>query len=522
MTESPFVALPGSSRSILAEVEEIGPVDPAERIGVTLVLRRRAELPTELVHGPNTVSRQELADSYGAAPADVDLVGGVLNLAGIEVTEVSAGSRRISTAGPASAYADLFGTTLRKVRGTAVPGSPAAEFRARSGELRVPVAIDGVLIAVLGMDSRPQARTQYRQHKAKTAPTTTYDPPTLATVYGFPANTDGAGHSVGVIEFGGGFAQSDLDAYFQGLGIATPTVQAVSVDGARNTPGQDPNGADGEVLLDIEVLGALAPKATQNVYFGPNTDQGFVDTVSAAVHATPTPTVISISWGQSEDQWTAQGRAALDTVFADAAALGITVTVAAGDNGSADGQQDGKSHVDFPASSPHVLACGGTTLHASTTGTITSETVWNDGANGGATGGGVSDAYPVPAWQANAGVPARSGGGAGRGVPDVAGDADPATGYNVRVDGKPMVVGGTSAVAPLWAALICRLSQSVGRPLGLVQTAFYAASSAGKATTGFRDITTGNNGAYKAGPGWDACTGLGTPEGTALVEVLKA
>jgi kumamolisin len=232
--------------------------------------------------------------------------------------------------------------------------------------------------------------------------------------------------------------------------------------------------------------------------------------------------VISISWGQSEDQWTAQGRAALDAAFADAAALGITITVAAGDNGSADGETDGKAHVDFPASSPHVLACGGTTLHASTAGAISSETVWNDGSGGGATGGGVSDAYPVPAWQTYAGVPARSGGGTGRGVPDVAGDADPETGYNVRVDGKAMVIGGTSAVAPLWAALICRLSQSVGRPLGLVQTALYASAAAGKATTGFRDITSGTNGAYKAGPGWDACTGLGTPEGAALVEVLKA
>ncbi|HEX3785802.1 MAG TPA: S53 family peptidase [Pseudonocardiaceae bacterium] len=522
MTETPFVALAGSSRATLADVEDIGSVDPAERIGVTLVLRRRAELPTELVEGSQTLSQSEFAEAYGADPADVDLVVGVLNVAGIEVADISVGSRRISTTGPVSAFGDLFGATLRNVRGAAVPGGAAVEFRARSGELRVPVALDGVLVAVLGMDSRPQARAQYRTHKAKTAAATSYDPPTLATVYGFPANTDGTGHSVGIIELGGGFAQTDLDAYFQGLGIATPTVQAVSVDGAQNVAGQDPNGADGEVLLDIEVLGSLAPKATQSVYFGPNTDQGFIDAVSTAVHATPTPTAISISWGQSEDQWTAQSRTALDSAFADAAALGITVTVAAGDGGSADGQQDGNAHVDFPASSPHVLACGGTSLHASTTGTITSETVWNDGSSGGATGGGVSDTFPAPSWQATAGVPARSGGGTGRGVPDVAGDADPETGYNIRVDGNAVVIGGTSAVAPLWAALICRLSQSVGRPLGLVQTALYASSAAGKATTGFRDITSGNNGAYAAGPGWDACTGLGTPEGNALVQVLKS
>ena len=507
--------MPGSYRPGLTGVEEIGPVAADERFGVTLILRRRAELPVELVTGPETVSRQELAVSYGADPADVELVVGALNVAGIEVTEADVGSRRIAASGTYSALAEVFGAQLTNV------ARDGAAYRARTGELRLPVALDGVVTAVLGLDNRPQARAYFRRHK-QPAQSTSYDPPTLGTVYGFPANTDGAGHTVGVIELGGGFGQPDLQAYFSALKIPTPTVNAVGVDGAKNVEGQDPNGADGEVLLDIEVLGALAPRAVQNVYFGPNTDQGFVDAISTAVHANPTPTAISISWGQSEDQWTQQGRTAMDQAFADAAALGITVTVAAGDNGSQDAQQDGKQHVDCPASSPHVLACGGTTLHASTSGAITAETVWNDGSNGGATGGGVSDTFPMPSWQSSAGVPHRSGGGTGRGVPDVAGDADPQTGYKIRVDGSEMVIGGTSAVAPLWAALACRLSQAVGRKLGLMQTALYASAKAGKATTGFRDITSGNNGAYKAGAGWDACTGLGTPEGAALVEVLKA
>ncbi len=506
--------MPGSYRPAVTGVEEIGPVAADARFGVTLILRRRAELPAELVTGPETITQQQLADSYGADPADVELVTGALNVAGIEITQVDVGSRRICANGTAAALAEVFGANLTCVR------SDGDEFRARSGELRLPVALDGVVTAVLGLDTRPQARAYFRKHM-QPAQSTSYDPPTLGTVYGFPANTDGSGHTVAVIELGGGFAQSDLQAYFSGLKIATPTVKAIGVDGANNVPGQDPNGADGEVLLDIEVIGSLAPKAVQNVYFGPNTDQGFVDAISSAVHANPTPTAISISWGQSEDQWTQQGRTAMDQAFADAAALGITVTVAAGDNGSPDGQTDGKQHVDFPASSPHVLACGGTTLHATASGTISSETVWNDGSNGGATGGGVSDTFPMPSWQSSAGVPTRSGGGTGRGVPDVAGNADPQTGYNIRVDGNTMVIGGTSAVAPLWAALACRLSQAVGKPLGLMQTALYKAAKAGKATTGFHDITGGNNGAYKAGAGWDACTGLGTPQGTALVEVLK-
>jgi kumamolisin len=254
------------------------------------------------------------------------------------------------------------------------------------------------------------------------------------------------------------------------------------------------------------------------VYFAPNTDQGFVDAVTTAVHASPTPTVVSISWGQSEDSWTAQARTALDQAFADAAALGVTVTVAAGDNGSADRATDGQPHADFPASSPNALACGGTSMQLSDGG-VAAETVWNDAS--GATGGGVSDTFSLPSWQAAAGVPGRSGTGqSGRGVPDVAGNADPATGYQVFVDGKAQVVGGTSAVAPLWAALICRLAQATGKSFGLLQPLLYAGVSAGAAAAGFRDITQGNNGAYQAGPGWDACTGLGVPDGTTLVTLL--
>lgn len=325
-----------------------------------------------------------------------------------------------------------------------------------------------------------------------------------------------------ILELGGGFGQSDLDAYFAGLGLATPAISAVGIDGASNQPGQDPQGADGEVLLDIEVVGALAPKATILVYFAPNTDAGFLDALVGASHATPAPCAISISWGQSEDAWTAQARTALDQALADAAALGITVTAAAGDRGSADGASDGKNHADFPASSPHALACGGTRLEADpATGSIASETVWNDGPDS-ATGGGYSDVFPVPAWQ-NA-LPAHASHRkpkpphtpAGRGVPDVSAVADPQTGYTVRVDGSDMVIGGTSAVAPLWAALIARLAQATNRRFGLAQPLLYAQ------TAGFRDITTGNNGAYQAAPGWDPCTGLGTPEGTALLAAITS
>jgi kumamolisin len=285
------------------------------------------------------------------------------------------------------------------------------------------------------------------------------------------------------------------------------------------------------------------------VYFAPNNgDQGFVDAISDAAQASPAPIAISISWGQSEDSWTAQGLSAMNQAMSDAAALGITVCAAAGDNGSTDGVTDGQQHVDFPASSPYALGCGGTKLLADpSTGAVSSEVVWNELASSeGAGGGGVSDQFALPSWQAGAGVPARAGGSSsggsspggsssggsssgggsgsgagGRGVPDVAGNADPTTGYNIYSGGQAQVVGGTSAVAPLWSALVARLAQATGKRFGLLQPLLYAGVTPGADVPGLRDITSGNNGAYSAGPGWDACTGLGVPDGTALLTRLQ-
>jgi kumamolisin len=521
MTAGSFVPLAGSERSALTHVDDLGPVSESERIEVTVILRRRAELPVGLVEGPRTISLAELAGSYGADPPDVERVSEVLTGFGLEITETHPASRRLKVAGTASQLAEVFGVTLRHANSPG-PGGGQVEHRYREGALHVPAALDGIVIAVLGLDNRPQVRAHIRA-AAAAAQTTSYTPPQIAQAYQFPAGTDGSGQTIAILEFGGGFATSDLQTYFSGLSLSVPSVTAASVDGGANAPGSDPSGADGEVLLDIEVAGSTAPGAAQVVYFAPNTDQGFIDAISAAAHATPTPIVISISWGGPEESWSQQSRTSLDQAMSDAAALGITVTVAAGDNGSADGENDGKNHCDYPASSPYALACGGTRLEAdASSGAISSETVWNDGSGGGATGGGVSTLYPVPSWQASAGVPAASVSTGGRGVPDVAGDADPQTGYQVLVDGKQNVYGGTSAVAPLWAALIARLAQSTGKKFGLIQPLLYSGVAAGQDVAGFHDITSGSNGAYSAGPGWDACTGLGSPSATDLLNRLKS
>jgi kumamolisin len=536
-----LVELPGSARSRLEAATPAGQLDTSEQAVLTLVLRRRAEIPAEIVEGPTVLTHDQLAERYGADPADVDLVRQTLGALGLEVTEVHASTRRVKVAGTIGALSSAFGVTLQQVSSPDPKTGEDVTHRYREGPLFVPAALDGVVLAVLGLDTRPQARPHFRHRGVApeaAAQGSTYPPNQVAGIYKFPAGTTGAGQTVAVIELGGGFSTSDLDSYFGGLGIAVPSISAVSVDGASNAPGSDPNGADVEVALDIDVIGAAAPGAKQIVYFAPNNgDQGFVDAISAAASATPAPIAISISWGQSEDSWTAQGRTAMDAAIADAAAMGITVCVASGDNGSGDAISDGKPHVDFPASSPHALACGGTKLMANpSSGVISSEVVWNEtAANEGAGGGGVSDVFAVPSFQASAGVPARAAGGGthhpgsgssaaagGRGVPDVAGNADPVTGYQIFSGGQAQVVGGTSAVAPLWAALVSRLAEATGQRFGLIQTLLYAGVSPGTAVSGFRDITSGNNGAYTAGPGWDACSGLGSPDGTALLNRLKS
>jgi kumamolisin len=378
--------------------------------------------------------------------------------------------------------------------------------------------LGAVVEAVLGLDNRPQAQAQFRLRAPQAAAAVDYTPIQLSALYAYPQAT-GQGQCVGIVELGGGFAQSDLQTYFASLGVATPTVTAVSVDGGKNSPTGDANGPDGEVLLDIEVVGAIAPQATVAVYFAPNTDAGFLDAVTSAIHdTTHKPSVISISWGSAESNWTDQSMTAMDEAFQEAATLGVTICVAAGDNGSGDGVTDGTDHVDFPASSPHALACGGTSVQADSS-RITREVVWNDGAQGGAGGGGVSSFFALPTWQSGLKTTSESGATAvltKRGVPDVSGDADPATGYAVLIDGTNTVIGGTSAVAPLWSGLLARINQLAGKPVGFPHPVLYQNPGA------FRDITQGNNGDFYASAGWDACTGLGSPNGQAIAKLFTS
>jgi kumamolisin len=500
---------------------------PAEKaatgqLTVSVVVRRKNELKAANRLGKERVTRAEYTRKYAADKADLKQIHAFAKEFGLTVEKGTPKPERrtVLLTGSAAAMQKAFGVELKK----ATVGG--ATYRVREGGIHLPASLSKIVVAVLGLDNRPQAKPHFRVAKSSApesgieplaaATNISYTPVQVGELYQFPTGASAAGQTVGIIELGGGFRATDIAAYFKTLGQKTPTVIAVLVDKGKNAP-SNANSSDGEVMLDIEVAAAVAPGAKIVVYFTPNTDRGFVDAISTAVHDTANkPCVISISWGGPESTWTAQSMTALDAACQSAAALGITVTVAAGDDGSSDGLKDGKNHVDFPASSPHVLACGGTKLIGSGS-TITSEVVWNEtAANEGAGGGGVSTFFPLPTWQARSGVP-KAGTFAGRGVPDVAGDADPTTGYMVRVDGSTMAIGGTSAVAPLWAGLIALNNAQNKTTAGFLQPTIYTA----KAKSAFHDITSGNNGAFSAGLGWDACTGLGSPVGTALIALLN-
>ncbi len=512
----PRVALPDSERSPLEGSQAVGPVDPDERIKVSVYLRAPAgsDLATDMneraVRQQKPLSREEYANKYSASAEDIAQIEQFAREHHLDIEETSAARRVVVLSGTVNAIGAAFGVQLQQhvYQGTT--------YRARTGVLSVPAELASLITGVFGIDNRPQARPHI-QPRANKPQTISYTPPQLAQIYDFPQNSDGSGQTVGIIELGGGYRADDLTKYFGELGIAVPEVVSVSVDGGQNAP-STPDSDDGEVCLDIEVIGGVAPGAKIVVYFAPNSDAGFLDAITTAIHDTVNaPSVISISWGQAEARWTKQAIQNMDQAFQAAAALGVTVCAAAGDRGSGDGVQGGRAHVDFPASDPYVLGCGGTSLQSSN-GKITSEEVWNDDPNSSATGGGVSDRFGLPDWQTTAGVPrsVNPRGHIGRGVPDVAGDADPNTGYVVLVDGQSLVFGGTSAVAPLWAGLIARANQLLGRHVGYLNPTFYRL---GHQSPAFHNITLGNNGAYSAGTGWNACTGFGSPDG---VQVLAA
>jgi len=376
------------------------------------------------------------------------------------------------------------------------------KYHATTTPIKIPVAWKDKVHNILGLDTH----FQFIKNKNKNKDiTTTFYPTKLAELYNFPTNLDGTNQKIGIIELGGGYNISDINTYFMQLGIPTPPkITSVSVDGATNSPGDD---ADYEVVLDTEIIAAIVPGANIYVYFAPNSYQGFYNAINTAINQECS--IVSISWGAPEPYWSTSALSSYNNLFQIASTKNITILAAAGDNGSSDGA-DG-NNVDFPASSPYVLACGGTTLVVSDDITmITQETVWNNDSLLSATGGGISAVFDKLSYQNNVFFNLNGK----RGVPDVSGNADPNTGYNIYIRGETVVIGGTSAVSPLWSGLLGRINQSLDHSVGFLQPTLYNDSSVCK------DITQGNNGAFTASSGWDPCTGNGSPNGQALLNLL--
>ena len=510
MSNAKKTSLKGTEHTMLPGARAVRPSDPHQLIEISVILKHRKELP-KIENEVKTISHGEFAKTYGADPAQVDRIRQFAQDNNLQMLERGdeVMSRTVTLAGTAANMEKAFGVDLNEFE------HDNGSYRGYTGSIQIPEDLAGFVTGVFGLDDRPVAQPHFRYRNTNRVfgariSTISYTPAQVAKLYAFPQDANGAGQTIGLIELGGGYRPNDIRDYFQAQSLQVPTVKSISVNQASNRP-TTAQSADGEVMLDIEVAGSVAPGVSLAVYFAPNTARGFQDALSTAIHdQLNRPSVLSLSWGSAEVNWTAQSMENFDQVAQEAALLGITITVAAGDNGSSDGVNDGKNHVDFPASCPHVLAAGGTHLVAAN-GTIENETVWNDGAQGGATGGGYSAVFARPSYQASVAKQT------GRGLPDVAGNADPETGYNILVDGQQLVVGGTSAVAPLWAGLVVLLSQKLNRRLGFVNPTLYGIDE----SSGFRDITLGNNGAYSAAYGWDPVSGLGSPKGAQMLQVLQ-
>jgi kumamolisin len=579
MAEIPvgYRSIEGSERRPAPGARRVSAADPNEQLSFTIRLRRLASAPpmpdqnywtANPPGGRRFLTRDELVAQSSAAQADIDKVADFARSHGMQVVGTSAARRTVRISGTVAQANSAFAVDLGRYE------SPEENYRGREGPINLPNDVADVVQGVFGLDNRRMA------HRAGGVPSGAFPvtPPQVANLYNFPP-LKAAGQTIGILEFGGGFAQTDLNTFWNGLGAAVsgpaPVPQLVSVDGQSTTTYagslNNPNNSDLEVALDVQVAASVAQGANIVMFFAPFSDDGWIDAVTTAIYETPANnnspdlaagprlTALSISWGKSEDLWSSNAMSSVSEVFQDAAALGIAIFVASGDFGSNGQNNDGNAHVQYPSSDPWVTACGGTYI-ANTNQTPFTEGTWNDPS--GATTGGVSvptpanatfplpgtgfltsvagTGFPVPPWQNGlsflppGGLPTQL---TGRGVPDVAGNASAFSGYGITVYGSNKTIGGTSAVAPLYAALVAIIAAKVGWPLGYLNPILYAIYGTANQTS-LVDINDGvsnelNAGfvlpsgatavpcpAYLSTPGWDACTGLGRINGTALMDAL--
>jgi kumamolisin len=569
--------VPTGLSGVTEKANRITGVNPAETFSVSIRVRRRADAPPlpdqeywarTPVGQRHFLSREEFAARYGAAQEDLDRLASFLRGRGLTIVEMSIGRRTLVVSGTAERMSDAFAVQF------GVYKRDEETYRSHDGDAWLPEDIAEVVEAIYGLDNRTILHRCAGTTKPKGAKAVT--PPQIAELYNFPAG-QATGQTIGIFEMVGivyttggaqiplnfGFASSDVTTFLTNLGLkdTSPDIAIVSVDGMTNAPSGSATNVstrDIEVTLDIEVAASVAQGAKIAVYFAPNTVQGYIDALTTAIHDTANaPSVLSISYGAAENisSWTCALITTVSSVFQEAAQLGITVLVASGDDGTNVRVFDGGAHVSYPASDPWVIACGGT-YTANVKGSSFTQGTWSDPL--GAGGGGLSVCFvPPPSWQAKAKLPPSviTGNPQGRGVPDIAGNASPYSGYDLILYGESTtklkltapakgvlgVIGGTSAVAPLYAALIALINADLDEPVGYLNPTLYAlAETPGQKV--FADIDdgasnswhynapvppksppiTGTSPGYTSAPGWDACTGWGTVNGLELLSALLA
>ena len=523
--------------------------DLNEQLMISVYLRRDVhengmtlqEYADAIIAGTHPVlEHDEFVYQFGSIRDELVLVEEWAVANGLTVTESSEGSATIKLTGLAGQINNLFNIQLN----TVIDGDRT--YVTHSGDLTIPSDINSVVELVLGLDNslRFSSNSHLDTSDIPFDPNVTIGSPTpvdLSKAYKFPRSpgtnqVQGLGACVAIIELGGGYTTQNLTSTFSRIGLSNPTVVDVSVDGGTNSPAvYDIGGANGEVMLDIYCVGSVAPGAKQVIYFAPNSYQGFIDSIIAPINDTVNnPSVISVSWGTIDTNWTTPNRNAFENALAAAVAKGITVFVAAGDYGTKAISSSAYGTVQYPGTSPYVVSCGGTVITVNTDYTINTERAWGGVLdNGFAGGGGVSSIFSLPAWQSGRGYTTSTYTGttmslARRGIPDVSAMARGYTLYwydyttLTPTANRLSTFLGTSAVAPLLSGLMARLNSLSGRIIGFVNTDWYAAQS-----TAFNDITTGANtlstatSGYSATISWDACTGLGTPIGTELYKLYK-
>lgn len=514
-------------------------------IYINFYIRRKNPLELDLSQPVAPLSYDVWSDQYSAAPHDLNQVEIALEAYGLQIIKSDPAHRVIIAAGRPAQFEVLFQTSFHYA-----PHIDGNYYHyMEESNIVLPDEIKGLVVGILGHDTRQRHRrhntfsTQLeKQYKDSVTPSE------VAKAYNFPTTSLGEGQTIAILELGGGYQTKALQHYFSEMGIESiPNIRRFTVDGAQNNTSAP---ATEEIYLDIEIIASIARKADIQVWFTNEKlgIKGIVDGIQQIISHNSHNIgnlVISYSWGGPEISphgAPSYSLTPINEALKDAASMGVTICASAGDHGSNCGFQKMNGHppydpklayVESFASNPHALACGGTTLHLNDDSTIKSEVVWNDGNNWG-TGGGVSAVYAVPAYQSGAGLDPKTindGHAAGRGVPDVCGNADPKTGYLVSqpaLFGTQQIrpVGGTSAVAPLWAALIAIMNGTVQkelkRPIGFINPLLYKLER-----SAFNDITEGNNGTYEnkgyeAAEGWDQCTGLGSPNGTEILNQILA